>query len=107
MSSRSDEGHFEAYWPRAERRVTSRRPAPRLASLQGKRVALLWDYLFRGDEIFPLLEEEIARAHPGVSFVPYQEFGTTHGEGEHELLASLGKRLEELGVDAVVSGMGC
>ncbi len=81
--------------------------APRLSSLERRTVAFLWDYLFRGDEIFPLLEEELAKAHPGVTFVGYQEFGTTHGEGEHELLASLGTRLRALEVDAVISGMGC
>ena len=98
---------FDVLWPRSPRTAPVGKLAPRPATLSGGKVAFLWDYLFRGDEIFPLLEEEIARAHPGVTFVSYQEFGTTHGEGEHQLLAALGERLHELGVDAVVSGMGC
>ena len=97
----------DVVWPRAPRTTPVGKLAPRPASLAGRKVAFLWDYLFRGDEIFPLLEEELTKAHPGVTFVGYQEFGTTHGEGEHELLASLGDRLHALEVDAVVSGMGC
>ena len=98
---------YDVVWPRASRTTPVGKLAPRPATLDGRKVAFLWDYLFRGDEIFPVLEDELRKAHPGVTIVGYQEFGTTHGEGEHELLASLGKRLEELGVDAVISGMGC
>jgi hypothetical protein len=98
---------YDVLWPRAPRTAPVGKLAARPASLEGRKVAFLWDYLFRGDEIFPILEDELRKAHPGVTFVGYQEFGTTHGEGEHELLASLGKRLEALEVDAVISGMGC
>ena len=48
-------------WPRGRRTVTARPVAPRLDTLAGKTVAQLWDDLFRGDEIFPMLEEELAR----------------------------------------------
>ena len=48
-----------------------------------------------------------AARFPGITFVPWSELGTTHGEGEHEVLAGLPHRFAELGVDAVISGMGC
>jgi hypothetical protein len=42
-----------------------------------------------------------------VRFVSWREFGNTHGSEEREVVAALPKRLRELGVDAVISGMGC
>ncbi len=98
---------YAVVWPRGPKTAKLVDLAPRLESLEGKRIAILWDYLFRGDEIFPLLEQELAARYPGLSFVPWTEFGTTHGEGEHEVLAGLAQRFVELEVDAVVSGMGC
>ncbi len=98
---------YEVVWPRSPRTAELTELAPRLASLEGKKVAFLWDYLFRGDEIFPILERELADRFPGIEFVPYSEFGSTHGEDEHEIIATMAARLRELGVDAVVSGMGC
>ena len=81
--------------------------AGRLEDLNGKTVCELWDYLFRGDEIFPWVEDALRDRYPGVNFVPYSEFGSTHGDEERAILESLPERLESLGVDAVVSGMGC
>ena len=98
---------YDVVWPRSPRTAEPVSLAPRPASLEGKRIAFLWDYLFRGDEIFPVLERELRARIPGVSFVSWEEFGTTHGAGEHEVLAGLGERFRELGVDAVISGMGC
>ena len=94
-------------WPRGQRTVTARPVAPRLDTLAGKTVAQLWDDLFRGDEIFPLLESALAQRFPGVKFVGYRTFGSTHGAEEHGVLASLPARLREHGVDAVISGMAC
>lgn len=94
-------------WPRAEKEAVLRPLAPRLDSLEGKTVAQLWDYLFRGDEIFPMLEEALGERYPGIRFVSYDTFGSTHSEDERQILADLPGRLKEMGVDAVISGMGC
>ena len=94
-------------WPRGRRTVTARPVAARLETLAGKTVGQLWDDLFRGDEIFPMLEGALAERFPGVKFVGYRAFGSTHGAEEHEVLANLPARMRELGVDAVISGMAC
>ncbi|MND00701.1 hypothetical protein D3C83_194090 [compost metagenome] len=70
-------------------------------------MAQLWDQVFRGDEVFAALEEGLKARYPGVKFVSWREFGNTHGGEEREVVASLPKKFKELGVDAVVSGMGC
>jgi hypothetical protein len=94
-------------WPRGRRTVTVKPVAPRLSTLAGKTIGQLWDDLFRGDEIFPMLEGELSRRFPGVKFVGYRTFGSTHGADEHDVLARLPARMREHGVDAVISGMAC
>ena len=88
--------------------MTGVRPmAPRLRTLDGKKVAELWDFLFRGDEAFSILEDGLKERYPGIEFVSWREFGNTHGEDEAKILAGLPARLKEMGVSAVISGMGC
>ena len=107
MSTPDNDGYYEACWPRGVRQQKARALAPRLDTLDGKTIAQLWDYLFKGDEVFALLEEDLRRRYPGVKFVSWREFGSTHGDDEKDALAALPKRLEALGVDAVISGMAC
>ena len=107
MSKQTDDGYYEAYWPRSARQQGARPLAPRLATLEGKTVAQLWDFLFKGDEVFALLEDGLKARFPGVRFVSWREFGSTHGGEEKAALAALPKRFKELGVDAVISGMAC
>lgn len=96
-----------ALWPRGRRTVKVRPMAPRLDTLAGKTIGHLWDDLFRGDEIFPMLEQALAQRFPGVKFVGYDVFGSTHGAREHDVLANLALHMREHGVDAVISGMAC
>jgi len=107
MSQAENSATYEVLWPRSPRQARVKALAPRLDTLAGKTVAQLWDYVFRGDEVFALLEEGLAKRYPGVKFVSWREFGSTHGSDEREVVAALPGRLKEMGVDAVVSGMGC
>ena len=97
----------QVLWPRGRRTVTAKAGAPRLQTLRGKTIGHLWDDLFRGDEIFPMLESALTERFPGVKFVSYRTFGSTHGAEEHQVLRDLPARMRELGVDAVISGMAC
>jgi hypothetical protein len=101
------DGWYEVYWPRAQRQQKRRALAPRLSSLEGKTVAQLWDFLFRGDELFATLEEALRARYPGIRFISWREFGNTHGRDEREVVAPLPERLRAFGVDAVISGMAC
>ena len=98
---------YDVVWPRSPRGVQQRRNADRVPSLDGARVAFLWDYLFRGDELFPVLADELSRRFPGIEIVDYTEFGNLHGADEKERVGRLGDELHARHVDAVVSGMGC
>ena len=102
-----DGGRYAVVWPRGEKALELQPLAARLDGLEGKTVAHVWDYLFRGDEIFPLLEEGLKARFPSIKFISYEEFGSTHGGDEHEVLATMPQKLKTLGVDAVISVMGC
>jgi hypothetical protein len=107
MSTERDRATEGVLWPRGRKTVDVRPLAKRLDTLDGITIGELWDDLFRGDEIFPLLREELGRRFPGVRFVDYRVFGSTHGGEEHRTMAELPDKLREHGVDAVISGMAC
>ena len=106
-AKQTNDGYYEAYWPRGPRQQKNRPLARRLDTLNGKTVAQLWDQLFKGDVVFEILEESLKARFPGVRFVSWREFGSTHGGEEKEALAALPERFKALGVDAVISGMAC
>lgn len=101
------EPQYHVVWPRSPRGVQRRRRADRLATLAHSRVAFLWDYLFRGDELFPVLAAELRSRFEGIEIVDYREFGNLHGADEKERVGRLPEDLRTRGIDAVVSGMGC
>lgn len=107
MPNSSNDGYYEVLWPRSPRQVQLKALAKRLASLEGKTIAQLWDFVFRGDEVYAHLEEALKARFSQVRFVSWREFGSTHGGDEREVIAALPRRFKELGVDAAISGMGC
>lgn len=98
---------YEVLWPRGRRTVLESGYAPRPESLEGKTIAELWNWAFRGDEIFPVLEKELAGRYPGVRFVSYKNFGNIHGGDEREVLAALPGLFKKYDVDAVITAMDC
>jgi hypothetical protein len=107
MAGTSGDALYEVVWPRSERQQKLQPLARRLESLNGKTVAELWDFRYRGNEVFRMLEEDLRERFPDVKFVSWREFGSTYGSDERAILASLPERFRDLGVDAVVSAMGC
>ena len=97
----------QVVWPRGARLADILPAAKRPASLEGKTVAFLWDFLFRGDQVFKILEKGLKDKFPGVRFVGYEVFGNTHSGDERKVLAPVPGRLQEHGVDAAISRMGC
>jgi hypothetical protein len=70
-------------------------------------VAFVWDYVFRGDEIFPILQEALTELFPAMTFVSYDTFGNTFGGDEHGVLDRLPELLAANGIDVAISGVGC
>jgi hypothetical protein len=102
----TDSSLFDVVWPRSPLGMQPQRLADRLETLQGKRVGFLWDYLFRGDELFPVLARELSTRY-GVEVVGYDVFGNTHGPNEAQVVGEIPSLLASRGIDAVVSGVGC
>jgi hypothetical protein len=107
MPEIDSDGSYAVYWPGSPRQGGMNALAPRLNTLAGKKIALLWGYLFRGDEIYSVIESALKARFPGVSFVNWSEFGSIHGNSEQAVVAALPEKLKQLGADAVLSGMGC
>ncbi len=98
---------YEVVWPRGKRPIETVRFAQRLDTLEGRTVCQLWDWAFRGDEIFPVIEKELAKRYPEIKFVSYKVFGSTHVGKEAEMLSVLPNKLKQNKCDAVISGVGC
>lgn len=103
----SAHAQYAALWPRSPRQTKVKPLAKRLDTLEGKTIAWVWDYVFRGNEVFEQLEASLVAQYPGTKFIHWSEFGNTHGSDERKVVAALPCKLKALGVDAVVSGMGC
>lgn len=102
-----DEPMYNVVWPRSPRGRQRQHAAERLDTLGGKTIAFLWDHLFRGDEIFPLIQAQIERDYPTAKVIGYDDFGNTHGSNEKQMIAGLAEALRSRSVDAVISGLGC
>jgi hypothetical protein len=102
---------FAAVWPSSRRQAIGKSVgafagAAPLDGLAGRRVAFVWDYRFKGAEMFALLREEIQVSVPGVEFVEFEEIGDIHGGDGDERIATLGTTLRDRGVDAAILGVG-
>ena len=97
---------FEAVWPLAPLAGAAQRLGEPVLDLRNATICELWNALYKGDEIFALLERVLEERHPGIRFVPFSSFGSTHGPGDESVLAGLPARLAEAGCDAVISAVG-
>lgn len=102
----SSEPRYEVLWPLGRKAVRERSAAPRLPDLTGKTIGECWDYIFRGDTVYPIIREHLRARYPGVRFVEYQHFGNFHGARSREIVAGLGDKIRQAGCDAVISGIG-
>lgn len=81
-------------------------PTPIVGDLNAAVIGELWDWRFRGDEMFLLIERELRRRFPQIRFVRYETFGNTHAPDEAAVLRRLSQLLHEHGCTGVVSGVG-
>jgi len=102
----SNEPKYDVLWPLSRKAVKRTAAATRLPDLNDKVVAELWDVIFRGETIYPLVREYIKKQFPRVKFVPYSEFGNFHGAREHEVSATIPDKLKAFKADAAIVGIG-
>jgi hypothetical protein len=97
---------YGVLWPLARKAKGAQSTAQAVGDLSGKTVAELWDFIFRGEIIYPAIRELLRARYPGIKFIEYSEFGNTHGPKQREIVAGLAGKLKALGADAVISGIG-
>ena len=100
------ESAYEVVWPLGKLVYEVVTSAPRISDFRGKTICALWDWLFKGEDIFPMIKELLQKRYPGIKFVDYTAFGNTHGGKQAEVVAALPDRLSEQGCDAIISGIG-
>ena len=99
-------GREAVLWPLSRKASTTVEMAERPVDLNGKTVCELWDVIFRGEMIYPLIREQLKARYPGVKIVDYTHFGNFHGPKAKEILEDLPRKLKEQGADAVIAGIG-
>jgi hypothetical protein len=97
---------YEVVWPISKRAVKKTLAANRIPDLNGKVIVELWDVIFRGEVIYPLVREYIKKRFPNVQFVPYTEIGNFHGAREHQVTATIADKLKFFKADAAIVGIG-
>jgi hypothetical protein len=102
------EPHYEVLGPLGPRAVGDVAAHERPSSLAGRRVAYLWDELFRGPEMFEVISEVATERHGDVAFVGWEEFGNFHASAaeERRVLDALPELLRAHRVDLVVAAVG-
>lgn len=102
----TSEGTYAVFSPEGKVAARSAGAVQRVDDLSNAVIAEVWDYVFRGDEMFAIMEEELTKRFPGVTFVNYSTFGTIHGYGEAEAVARLPELLRDNRCNAVLAGVG-
>jgi hypothetical protein len=84
--------------------------APRLDTLDGKTVCLVWNYAFKADVTLPAIAEELKKHYPGIKIVPHTAMpiaelpeppGTPRKDSE-----ALEAAFKAKGAHAVIAGNG-
>ncbi len=94
---------YEVVWPRGKRVADVIPYAKRLNTLKGKTIVELCNWIFRADEIFPLINRELEKRYPGIRF---EMFDLPHGGDEAKVMADLPNVLKQSKCDAVIAGVG-
>jgi hypothetical protein len=106
MNGQEREAQYRVVWPQGQRTFADGEAVERIGDLSGKTIAAIWDYLFRGDQIFAIVTGKLAARFPGLKVVSYDVFGNTHGSRQRALLAEVPDKLRRHEVDAVISLVG-
>jgi hypothetical protein len=100
------EDRYEVVVPVGRLTVGTVDPVAGFESLNGKRVAFVWDLLFSGDIMMEVIAENLRMRWPDIEFVGHENFENIHGVDESRVVAELPAKLKDLQADAAVIGVG-
>lgn len=98
---------FQVVYPIGIQTIKNRKVADSIPDLNGKTICELWNYAFRGDDSFSIIEKLMKDKYPGLNFIPYENFGNIHDPSEEaKMMAELPAKLKKFKCDAVIAGNG-
>jgi hypothetical protein len=97
---------YKVVWPLGKSTYQTVSLKPRISDLKGKTICELSNWLFRTEEVFPIIKELLPKRYPGIKLVDYTTFSNIHGTKEAEVVAALPDLLRKYNCDAVISGIG-
>ena len=104
------EPQFEVVWPLGRSAYSRASLSPRLPDLSGKTICELSHFEYKGEEIFPALEDALRKRYKDIKFVSYETFGNFRDPRiygvELEKYPGLRGLLLKHGCDAVIVGVG-
>ena len=85
--------------------------APRLATLDGKTIGVVWNGSFRGEASFPIIASMLRERCAGVNVIPYSEFplltvSSLQPDKKETALEAVRVALLQKRCDAVITGNG-
>ena len=106
----SAEPVFRVVSPIGETTVKMISMVPRLNSLAGQTVCMVWNEHFKADIVLPAIGEHLKQMYPGIKIVSYNEFPaaplpTTPDDPTKDVVA-LRAALKEKGCSVLVAGNG-
>jgi hypothetical protein len=109
-SEPSAEPVYKIVSPMGENTVKLTTMAPRLDTLAGKTVCMVWNNAFKADVTLPAIGEALKKQYPGVNIVPYTDmpdaFLPEPPGSPREQSEALRAIFKEKGCNAVISGNG-
>jgi hypothetical protein len=99
---------FEVVWPLGRCVSPAVDLAPPIAGLNGRTVCEFWGWVYRGDQMFPIINEELRKAFPDIHIVGYDETGDSHANNimERDYVAGLPEMFRQRDCSAVIVGVG-
>jgi hypothetical protein len=96
---------YATLWPLGRATQRGRRAEAGLEKLSGARIALLWDHLFKGDEILRAFAERLGGQFADTEFIDHTEFVGDFGD-DYSSLGRLREQLARTSADAAVVAVG-
>lgn len=103
---KSGEPIYDVLSPVGAEALSEIAPTAPAGALSTAVIGQVWDYMFRGDEIFRVIQEALEQRAPGVRFIDYSVFGNIHGPDQDALTVGLPDKLNDHACTAVIVGIG-
>jgi len=98
---------YQVVYPIGPQTIQNKKVADAIHDLNGKTICELWNYAFRGDDSFLVIEKMMKDKYPDVKFIRYENFGNIHDPSEEaKMMAELPAKLKKFKCDAVIAGNG-